>query len=181
MSAENQSLWQLSLDQKALNELLFELDGDVSGQEEAFTDMKKELEDKSNAKMNSYGWVLRRLANEEDFLRIESQRLQKKAQRLANIQKEMKALILKQVELRGDVFKGVPSIKTEHFVFTTKKSPPALNILNPELVPQDYIIQTREISKSMLKDFVKEIGGELVDDDGVVIARLEQNTTLQIK
>ena len=138
----------------------------LQGLEEALAIENAEFEGKASA----YAFMIRKLENEESFLKSESKYLADKAKRKALAIEKLKQNLHNALELRS-----IKKIDLGQYVLSFRKSE-AVEIDEPGNVPDCYIRSeiVSKIDKISIKQALKQ--GELVQG-----ARLVEKNNLQIK
>lgn len=127
------TLDQIEQDFDALDRLLEELHGDVTGQEAALDAMVRGLEDEEDQKLEGYRYYLARLAARAAWKKAEEQRLAARRRTEEQRIEWLKARLLAHVQAAGG------KIETAGGSFAAQKNPPSVELLVPaDELPMEY-------------------------------------------
>ena len=132
------TLYQISEDLLALDDLLFEVGGDIS-EEEAATAIEQwfaENEAALQQKLDGYGYLIRRQEADASFVDEEVKRLQARKQARENAAKRLKDRLKQFMEEHG-----MKDIETPHFRFAVQKNGGRTPIevdVPPDQLPKEY-------------------------------------------
>jgi hypothetical protein len=176
-------LYKLSKDFRALDELLDEEGGDITGQEEAFEELQRALAEDSNQTIDD---MVAYVKNMEPFIEAaqnESKRLAKNAKKLDEMCGKIKGQIKHHLIARGE-----KKFQTERFTVSVVNNGGALPMeiyLKPDELPEHlrYTVTTIEADKKAIYEAIVAKGTNFVlnDDNKVIAALKERGTRLQIK
>lgn len=145
--------------------LQFLLDNSEATQEQIEYALK-EIETQLNDKAESIGKIILSLDAEANLINGEIQRLaQRKSSKINRIE-WLKSYLLQQLSNAN-----IDKVKTPILNIAIKTNPPSINVLNPNLVPQEYrrvIPETFEIDKRKILDAIKSTGEAI---EGIEVIR----------
>lgn len=137
----NKTLYELTKDAEALFELLFELDGELSEENErAYDEFWAEFEANRDRKLESIGYVIRDLLGRAEIIDAEINRLTKRKTALFNNAARLKARVHENLKATGE-----QKVETTTFTFRRQKNGGKVPVVldpyyaaNPVELPERY-------------------------------------------
>ena len=150
---------------------IWDLVGDDEVDLDALEKALEQIEDNIELKAESMAKLIKGIDGEVTVLKEEENRLAKRRKALENKQSNIKLYLEEQLK-----FIGLDKVKTPLFTVALQNNPPSVNILNEDLIPEQYkkTITTTSIVKKDILDALKE--GQVIEG-----AELKQSKSLRIR
>ena len=126
------------------------------------------ISDEFDQKVENITYVIKNNEADIDALKKEEKRLADKRRVLENKNKYLKEYMFENMQ-----FLGKSKIKAGTFDLRIQKNPKSVNILNADLISEDYLKIKKDIDKSKIKKALEEglkiDGAELIQTEGLRI------------
>lgn len=163
------SLYELSNEYLAIQNKLIEADYDEQTIADTLEGMSGELE----VKAQNVAFFIRNLESTADQIKQAEKQMADRRKALEN-----KAATIKEYLKINMQKTGINKIECPYFAITLKKNPPAVNIFNESIIPNEYLVQALPPPPSIDK---KAIAEALKLGNQVAGAELTQGERVEIK
>lgn len=163
------SLYELSNEYLAIQNKLIEADYDEQTIADTLEGMSGELE----VKAQNVAFFIRNLESTADQIKQAEKQMADRRKALEN-----KAATIKEYLKINMQKTGINKIECPYFAITLKKNPPAVNIFNESIIPDEYLVQAPPPPPSIDK---KAIAEALKSGAQVAGAELTQGERVEIK
>lgn len=158
-------LYELTGEYAQLLELLNDADADKEVLQNVLENVKGQIEEKAE----NIAKIIRCMESDIEAIKQEENRLQAKRQSLENKKTSIKNYLQQQLENAG-----MQKVKTPIFSIGIQNNPPSVNIIDENLIPDNFKIIKAEIDKKAIMQAIKE--GKTVEG-----AELKQTQSLRIR
>jgi len=141
--------------------------------EQTFADTLEGLSGELEIKATNVAMFIRNLEASADAIKVAEKAMADRRKLI-----ESKANRLKEYLLENMVRTGITKIESPHFVLSVRKNPPAVDVFNQEMIPDEYFDIPEPPAPSLNKNRLKEDLKAGVVIDG---ARLTAGQSLSIK
>lgn len=150
---------------------IWELIGDDEADLDALEIALSQVEDTIEMKAESMAKLIKSIDGEATVLKEEESRLTKRRKALENKQSNIKSYLENQLRVMG-----IDKVKTPIFTVALQNNPPSVNVIDEDLIPEDYIkiVTTTSISK---KDILEDLKLGLI----IPGAEIKQGKSLRIR
>ncbi len=149
---------------------LLELMEDPDVDEQVIKDTMESIDYELEEKADGYAKVDRSLKAEEEGLKAEIERLERRKRTISNNRDRLKRALEEAMKVTGKL-----KFKTPLFSFAIQKNPPSVNVIDESMVPDQFLVHHEPtVDKKALIAFVKEHGN-------TDYAELTQTESLRIR
>ena len=150
---------------------IWELVGDEEVDLDALEIALGQVEDTLEVKAESMAVLVKSIDGDVSALKEEESRLAKRRKALENKQTNIKLYLENQLKVMG-----IDKVKTPLFTVALQNNPPSVNILDEDLIPEQYkkTVTTTSIVKKDILDALKD--GQVVEG-----AEIKQGKSLRIR
>lgn len=138
---------------------------------EALVEALNKIEGDINSKAENIAKILRAMDGDIETLKTEEKRLANRRRTLENKHKNLKNYLETQFKAMK-----IDEVKTPLFTISLQKNPPSVNIIDENLIPEDFI-KTETITSISRRDILEA----LKEGEEVPGTELKQTRTLRIR
>jgi hypothetical protein len=167
-------LYKIGEDLQALQNLIEEVDGDVSDEdvEEALDSWMAELESDQNNKISNYCKLIRSLEYDIENAEAEAKRLEKSAKTLNSRVKHLKNRLMNYLILHG-----IPKIKAGVFTVTVAKNGGKAPLVYPSIWEEEPASAPERFHRRIIKLDVESIRASLEAGESIDDCRIDERKT----
>lgn len=162
-------LYELSTQYKQLVDMLENANEDMLELVETINDTLDSITDSIEVKADSIAKMIRELEAEKEMVDSEVKRLADRSNKLEKQKDQLKAYLFQNMQTAN-----MDKIKTALFSFTIRKNAPSVNVIDENLIPQEFIKLTPSIDKRSILERLK-------NKETIEGCALKQSQTLIIK